>query len=351
VQRSGGQTTLDGVQVTFHRDAVNGPLLGTATVPFLDPHASSESTTPLDVSFPSAGVVTIYAIIDPQDAVAENNTTNNVVSRTIVVASAATDQTAPGVQAISINDGSSTTVTTQNIMVGVHAIDPPPNASGVQTVHITEYVYSEGAQRWVPVAQSGWMPYSQTPDSYRWSLLPLPGMRYVQVRARDAANNISIGNTRQLINYEVATDQIGRGQTRIYRYTVAAGQQFSVNLEVLSGDADLYVWSSRIDQSARVSNQEGSANEQVLVPASEVVPGVYQVEVYGYSAAEYRLSTSNGAAPASLQALKQSSLAASKIVPSAPVVPVANMPDERTGSVPPTELPSSYRVYLPLLRR
>ncbi|MEI7646257.1 MAG: hypothetical protein WCJ55_18460 [Chloroflexales bacterium] len=173
----------------------------------------------------------------------------------------------------------------------------------------------------------------------------------MQVRARDAATNISIGNARQLINYEGTSDSIGRGQTRIYRYTVAAGQQFSVNVEVLSGDADLSVWSSRIDQSARVSNQEGSVNEQVIVPASEVVPGIYQVEVFGYSAAEYRLSTSNGATPASLQALGQGGLAASKTVPSAPVVPVASMPDERAGSVPPSDPLNTYTVYLPLIVR
>ncbi|MBX0331181.1 carboxypeptidase-like regulatory domain-containing protein [Oscillochloris sp. ZM17-4] len=347
VQRDGGSTTLEDVMVEFRRDAIHGPLLGTATVPFLDSLTSNESTNPLEVTFSTAGDVTIYAIIDPEGAVAERTTANNVVSRTIVVAPATADQTIPVVQAISINGDSNTSVTTQDIMVGIDAIDPPPNASGVESVHIIEYVYNDGAQRWVPVAKSGWIPYTQTPDYYRWSLLPLPGMRYMQVRARDAANNISIGNARQLINYEVATDHIARDQTRIYRYNVAAGQSFSVNLEVLSGDADLYVWSSRTDQSARVSNQEGSASEQVVIPASEVVPGVYQVEVYGYSAAEYRLSTSNGLTLANAGG----GLAASKAVPSAPVVPVADMPDERAGSVPPSELAGNYTVYLPLIAR
>ncbi|NNJ13541.1 hypothetical protein EKD04_024765 [Chloroflexales bacterium ZM16-3] len=347
VQRDGGSTTLEDVMVEFRRDAINGPLLGTATVPFLDSLTSNESTNPLEVTFSTAGDVTIYAIIDPEGVVTERNTANNVVSRTIIVAPATADQTVPVIQAININGDSNTSVTTQDIMVGVDAIDPPPNASGVESVHIIEYVYNDGAQRWVPVAKSGWIPYTQTPDYYRWSLLPLPGMRYMQVRARDAANNISIGNARQLINYEVATDHIAQDQTRIYRYNVATGQAFSVNLEVLSGDADLYVWSSRTDQSARVSNQEGSASEQVVIPASEVVPGVYQVEVYGYSAAEYRLSTSNGLTLANAGG----GLAGSKAVPSAPVVPVADMPDERAGSVPPSDLAGNYTIYLPLIVR
>jgi hypothetical protein len=177
----------------------------------------------------------------------------------------------------------------------------------------------------------------------------LAGMRYLQVRARDTAGNISIGNARRLINYEVARDRIERGQTRIYRYEVTEGQSFQVNLEVIEGDADLYVWSSNADQSAWVSNLTGSADEQVIIPAASIIPGIYQVEVYGYSAAEYRLSTAFGATPASLAG---GGLTAAKAVPSAPVVAVTSIPDERTGSVPATEVPNNIRsVFLPLVRR
>ena len=351
VQRSGGKAVLEQVPVAFHRDTVDGPLLGTSAVPFLDPRASSESTTALNVTFPSAGTVTIYARIDPQGTLIEGNTTNNVISRTVVIAAAGTDQTPPAVQSIGLNGGSDTTVTASDMTVDIQALDPPPNASGVQSVHLIEYVYNDSAQRWVPVARSGWLPYTQTPASYRWSLLPLPGMHYVQVRARDVANNISVGNARQLINYEVASDQISRGQTRIYRYTVAKGQEFSVNLAVVSGDADLYVWSSNTAQSARVSNQTGSVNEQVIIPATEVTPGVYQVEIYGYAAAEYRLTTTTKVASTNPASLASSGLAATKVAPSAPIILVAGMPDERTGSVPQVGLSSTSKVYLPLAMR
>ena len=351
VQRSGGKAVLEQVPVAFHRDTVDGPLLGTSAVPFLDPRASSESTTALNVTFPSAGTVTIYARIDPQGTLIEGNTTNNVISRTVVIAAAGTDQTPPAVQSIGLNGGSDTTVTASDMTVDIQALDPPPNASGVQSVHLIEYVYNDSAQRWVPVARSGWLPYTQTPASYRWSLLPLPGMHYVQVRARDVANNISVGNARQLINYEVASDQISRGQTRIYRYTVAKGQELSVNLAVVSGDADLYVWSSNTAQSARVSNQTGSVNEQVIIPATEVTPGVYQVEIYGYAAAEYRLTTTTKVASTNPASLASSGLAATKVAPSAPIILVAGMPDERTGSVPQVGLSSTSKVYLPLAMR
>ena len=37
------------------------------------------------------------------------------------------------------------------------------------------------------------------------------------------------------------SDTLGRGQTRIYRYTVAAGQQISVHVEPIRSDPDLYL--------------------------------------------------------------------------------------------------------------
>ncbi|NCC37651.1 MAG: hypothetical protein EOM24_37430 [Chloroflexia bacterium] len=223
----------------------------------------------------------------------------------------------------------------------------------MQALHVIEYVYNLGAGQWVPVVQSGWMPYSETPTGFNWTLLPVPGMHYLQVRAIDQAGNISIGRSQQLANYQPDTEQIGRRQTHVYRYLAEAGQQLTANLEVLSGDADLYVWSSRADQSARVSNLEGDANEQVIIPASEIVPGVYQVEVYGFTAARYRLSVAL-AAPAStrLRMRTGGGLAESKPLPTEPIAPVTSLPDERSGSVPPPVVNATgNNVYLPLIRR
>ncbi|NCC34681.1 MAG: hypothetical protein EOM24_22100 [Chloroflexia bacterium] len=350
VQRTGGKQVLADIPVTFRRDSVTGPVLGSATVPFLDPGTNSDSTPPITVTLPTAGLVTIYALIDPDGTIPESTTANNVVSRTILVAAAAADRTAPVVTSIGINGGRRTTVVNPEISVDITAIDPPPQASGVRSIHIIEYVYNTEAQRWVPVASSGWLPYNQTPESYRWSLLAQPGLHYLQVRARDAANNISLGQARRLVNLELPTDRVRRRQTRIYRYEVGAGQEFRVNLEVLSGDADLYVWSSDPQQSAWVSNLPGSANEQVIIPAEQVVPGVYQVEVYGYTAAEYRLSTSVGAALPAMTTASGGGLAEEKDPPVAPLLAVDAQPDERVGSLPPLEA-EVYRVYLPLSRR
>lgn len=359
VRRQGGADALENVAVEFRRDAPNGPLLGQTGVPFLNGPAGLESTTPLNVTLPSAGSVTIYAIIDPANAVAETDEANNIVSRTITVAPAGADQTVPVVEAIEINAGATATDST-TVEVAISARDPEPAASGVTDVQIVEYVFNTGANQWVPVNSSGWLPYRETPSGYRWTLVPLPGMHYLQARARDAAGNISVGAARRLINYDPPSETVGRRETRIYRHAVAAGQRLTIDLEVLSGDADLYVWSSREDQSKLVSNLEGSAREQVITPvATEDL--IYQIEVYGFTTASYRLNIAVADGPAALadtaqaggEARRAGGITPGKPQPSAPFLPVSSLPDERQGQAPPTTQPppSNAWIYLPLLRK
>ncbi|RRR65752.1 MAG: hypothetical protein EI684_22225 [Candidatus Viridilinea halotolerans] len=354
VERMGGKNTLEAVEVLFRRDAADGPELGRGVVNFLDPR-SMESTTPITVTFDATGEVTIYAIIDPDGVIAEHNEQNNIVQRTIIVAPAGSDQVPPVVEQIRINGGAEAAVTAAQISVDVRASDPAPG-SDVGHVNIIEYIYSDSIKRWVAIERSAWLPYLTTPANYRWTLQPLAGMRYIQVRARDGAGNISIGQARRLVNYIVSNDRIARDQTRVYRYMLAPGQAFEVNLEVIEGDADLYVWSSQADQSAWASNQSGSVNEQVRIAASQVVPGLYQVEVYGYSAASYRLTTNIGASAASSASLANGGVDPSKTPPTTPVVPLSSLPSEHMGNlpvaVPELEQPATgTMVYLPLVRR
>ena len=335
VQRRGGRNALDNVLVEFRRDAPDGEILGSVLIPFLDPRSEPVSTPGLPVTFANAGVVTIYAIIDPNNEATEDDEDNNIYSRTIVVGDPpppAVDQIPPTVDGITINDGSSDIVTDPNINVDIQASD---NQSGVPNIYMIEYAYFEGTGRWVPIAQSGWLPFGTSPQRYLRTLMPQSGMRYIQVRARDGAGNISIGQARRLINYEAPSDSIGRGQTRIYRYELAAGQSFEVNVDVLSGDADLYVWSSRTDQSARVSNLPGSADERVRIEAAQIVPGLYQVEVFGYTAATYRITTTIGDLPASASAQQDGGIDPLKDLPTAPLVGVTSIPSEQAGNVPP----------------
>ncbi|MFP4439114.1 MAG: VWA domain-containing protein [Chloroflexaceae bacterium] len=352
VHRLGGKAVLRDVTVEFRRDTVDGTVLGRSSVPFLDPPDSVDSTIPLEVTFDQAETVDLYAIIDPDNLVPEETERTNVVSRTVTVGPPTADRTVPLIQRILVDGAAGASVSVPNATVDITASDPQPNPSGMQSIHIIEYVYNAGAGQWVPVVQSGWLPYGQTPDSYRWSLLPLVGMHYVQVRAVDQAGNISIGKAQQLANYQPTAQQIERRETHTYRYNVADGQQVQISLEVLSGDADLYVWSSRDDQSARVSNLDGSVNEQVIVPAGEVVPGVYQVEVYGYTTAQYRLTAEIGAPSVQLQAAPAvGGKSPTKNKPTAPVVPVSSVPDERAGIPPAPAISAGSSIYLPLVVR
>ena len=354
VQRSGGRQVAQNLPVAFFRDSPTGTLLGTGLIDLLDPINGVASSSGVAVTFPSAGQVTIYAVIDPDGLFTEDDETNNVYQRTLVVGSApaaGADAIPPTVDGIDVNTGSGMGSANRDITVTIRASDPnwPVTGSGVRYAHMIEYVYLDSVGTWVPVASSAWLPFDTSPEEYAWTLLAQPGMRYIQVRARDAAGNISIGQARRLLNYEPPSDTIARGQTRIYRYELVAGQGFQVDLDVLSGDADLYVWSAQADQSARVSNLPESADERVRVTASEIIPGLYQVEVYGYTAATYRITTLTGELPARAPAPQRGGISQTKNLPTTPLVGVVSIPDARAGSVPPTT--TEQRVYLPLVRR
>lgn len=352
IHRRGGKDALADIKVRFLLGNGSGATLGEATLPFLDPAKGFDSTPPLDVTFPATGEIILTAVIDPDNLIVEDNEANNVITRTLTVAAPGADLTPPVVTDIQINGGAPQTSDTAT-NVAVSATDPTPNPSGLKSAYLVEYVFNSAANHWVPIQQSGWLPYEETPDYYGWNLRPIAGMHYLQVRALDEANNISVGAARAQISYSPPSDTLGRGQTRIYRYIVAAGQQLLVRLEPISGDPDLYVWSSNVAQSARVSNNE-QGNEQVLVPAGEVVAGTYQIEVYGYTTTEYRLIVEIGTPAVGAASLaRQPQVTTAKTPPTAPVLPVTNTPDDRQGAPPspPTGQSNALRLFLPLVRR
>jgi|GEM_PF-4542109 len=354
VHRLGGKQVLENVRVRFMRDSLDGEVLGETSVPFLDPANDTEATQPLEVTFPTTGTFEIYVEIDPGNVVLEDNENNNVVKRTITVAAPNGDQTPPVVQGIAINNGSTGETQERDVTVTINATD---NGSGMSDILIVEFIYDLSAEQWIPVNVSDWQPFTQNPSTYDWTLDPTPGMHYLQVRVRDRAGNISVGNAQQVVSYAPTAEQVAFRQTRIYRYNLSDTQQMNIAMDVLSGDADLYVWSSREDQSARVSNLEGTADETVNIPGNEVVPGMYQVEVYGFQTSDYRLkvdipSTQIGLAGAHPTALINP--AANKPAPNVPVVPLTSVPDEWQGAVlssPGPVATGDMQIYLPLVVR
>jgi hypothetical protein len=357
VYRYGGKDVLQDVEVRFMlTDPFTGTELGTSTIPFLDPPEGHDSTRPIQVTFPHTGTFDIYAIIDPNDLVAEDNELNNIVMRTITVLPAGDDNTVPVVQNILINGGKNETVQTPGVSVEVDVFDPAPS-SGVVASHIVEYIYNIGASQWIPVAQSGWLTYTDTPSTYQWSLQNKAGIHYLHVRAIDGNGNVSIGNSMQRVNYEPSIERVERRETRIYRYDVGEGNSLEVALEVLKGDADLFVWSGRSEQSKWVSNLD-EGNELVSIPVTEIAPGVYQIEVYGFTAADYRLNVAIKAGQNANSVAQVGGTSPDKAQPSKPVVEVNNVPDPRNGTIPAVSLPaaddepvgpSTPAVYLPLI--
>lgn len=352
VHRQGGKSVLSNVKVRFLLNDGSEITLGDAALPFLDQIKGFDSTPPMNVTFPQVGEFVLSAVIDPDNVIAEDNENNNVITRTIQIAEPNADRTPPVVMNIQLNNGATQTFD-PTVNVAVEATDPTPNVSGMEAAYLIEYVFNSTANQWVPIQQSGWLAYDDTPDNYAWRLRPLAGMHYLQARAIDKANNISVGAARAEINYTPPTDTIGRGQTRIYRYEVAAGQQLDVNLRTISGDPDLYVWSSSLAQSAHVSNNE-SGNEHVQIPVSEIVAGVYQIEVYGFIASEYELSVEIGASSTQVEISSATAQPNAKTIPTRPVLPVANTPDDRQGAPPAIEVASTVneqKVFLPLVTR
>jgi hypothetical protein len=175
VQRSGGEQVLENIPVEFRRDSPTGVPIGRGIVGFLDPTNGVASSSGATVIFPQAGEVTIYAIIDPEGLFSEDDETNNVYQRTLIVGAApnsGADLTPPTVDELTIIGESNSSVTSHDIAIAIRASDPDGStvASGVRYIHMIEYVYLESIGNWVPAAQSGWLPFTRRAmrgDCYR----------------------------------------------------------------------------------------------------------------------------------------------------------------------------------------
>jgi hypothetical protein len=348
VRRPGGQNVLGNVAVRFYRGdpQAGGVLLGDGTIPLLSPHTSA-STSRVNWTLPAAGQHAVYAVIDPDNAIVEADEANNVISRTVSVLPPATDQIAPSVDRFAINDGDETTGIL-TVTLDTTASDPPPS-SGLASLLYIEYEYSPSAGQWVPVQSSTWLPYASARENYPWVMLPSAAMKYLQAWAADGVGNISLHPYGRHINYLPPTDRVAQGQSRIYRFALAAGQQLTARVIPASGDPDLYVWAP--DYQTRlpwVSDLSGSATDQVSFAAP--VSGTYQVEVYGYTAAEYRLTVTTTAGKGAKQPIQPGGgRTAAKPAPSQPIVALSNVPGGQVGlPVPPA---AQRRVYLPVALR
>jgi hypothetical protein len=294
VTRQGGRQPIDvTVQFFAGNPADDGTSLGRGSIVLLSPR-SSESTSFVNWTPPTAGSYTLYAILDPDNTVPESLEGNNVVSRTLTVLPSANDQLAPRVERFTIDGGAATT-TDLAVQLEMSASDPLPS-SGMKSLLYQEFEFSPGASQWIPVRNSGWLDYAAARTNYPWQLLASPGMKYLQAWAADQSGNIAVAPFKAHINYIPPIDRVGLDQARTYRYLLAAGNQLAVTLTPLTGDPDLYIWPPNPNAPPYVSNLSDTAVDRVTLTATE--NGEYQIEVYGYEDAEYQLTVQVNAASA-----------------------------------------------------
>jgi hypothetical protein len=344
VRRQGGKQPLSNVVVRFYLGDPNagGAMIGDGTILLLSPR-SAANTPGVAWTPPSAGNYDIYAVIDPNNAVAETYETNNILHHTVGVLPPAPDEIPPHVDSFTINEDARSTSERQ-VRLNVTASDEEPS-SGLAKLLFVEYEYSEAANQWSPVQNSDWVDYATSHTNYTWELLPVSGMKYLQVWVADGAGNISIMPYKSYINFAPPIHRVRKNQRKVYRYELVTSQNLTVRLEPVSGDPDLYVWAQ--DHATRppwVSNlREGVDDLSINVPVS----GMYQIEVFGYSAAEYRLIVDIGGQATT--ASMTGGIDPTKPTPVSPLVDNRDEPTAQFGLNTPGQ--SQQAIYLPMIRK
>lgn len=284
VRRLGG-TLARQVQVNFYRvDPVVGEvLLGSTLSPSMPPDVgiSSQVSIQWNTQGLAVGSHEILVRIDPDQQIVESNELNNQGQRFLQILPANADQIPPVVIYVKLNNGANFT-SLPSLSVQVTVTDS--GGSGVAAVMLVEREFDSSSKSWSTSQTSGWLPY---PGPFAFELTDRGGVHYVQVWAKDGAGNISLNDQMVRIDLLTTSVSVGANQAVIYRQTLARDQNFTVKVDVTAGDADVYIWN---DDGSRlwVGRTDGQADEEV----SFVVPkaGVYQIEVWGYTAAKYSLS-------------------------------------------------------------
>jgi hypothetical protein len=209
---------------------------------------------------------------------------NSTVGQTITMTD---DLAAPVIHELVIADGIPST-SQQAVTLDVDATDPPPEPiSGVSAIRFTEYEYILSIGNWVPIQHSEWVDYAEAQENYPWTLSPTYGIRYLEAWAVDQAGHISwdarIGVINLLPSEQAAT--LSLGEVDFYRIYVEAGQTLSATLTPVSGDPDLYIWGPN-DGSWYTNSPAEVENLAFQAPDT----GTYQIEVHGYTEAEYKLT-------------------------------------------------------------
>ncbi|MCE7989252.1 MAG: DUF11 domain-containing protein [Caldilinea sp. CFX5] len=349
VHRLAGKQVVSDVGVRFYLGdpAHGGQRIGDALVERLSPRSSALSS---DVTWtpPAAGTYSLYVQIDPQNRIGETDEGNNLLVRTVTVRSPATpptgDLVAPHVDAFTIGDNQSSS-SQRNVQLSVTVSDPVPTA-GIGGVAFVEYAYAPEAGAWRIVQSSAWLPYQAAPARYDWQLQAAPGLKYLQAWAKDKAGNISLFPYTRYINYAPPVLQVNQESIQILRFGVQAGDRLTIRLLALRGDPDLYLWPPDHQEGRPpwVSNLRGSVDAVSLIAP---VTGNYQIEIYGFTFAEYQLQIIQE--PASVIAAgDEGGIDPSKVRFTQPWVKLTSAPSASQAFLLLTG--QGYKTFLPLIR-
>jgi len=350
--RSNSDHTLTSVQVGFYlgNPAAGGKPIGEGvyTLPVIGTWSvASQWTTAVWDTTGLAGTREIYVVVDPANQIVEADEGNNTVVRRVQIASGAVlgADTTPPTGRVEIQGGALSTEG-RAVSLTLDAADNP-SGSGVAKVYIVELALNMAVRQWLPVQQSGWLPYAA---SLPWTLAEGGGGRYLQAWFADGAGNISVAPATAFINLTPPEEALTANGWSLYRLPLRAGQQATVTLTPIAGDPDLYIWApGETRRPTYLSNQDGGATDQVVFTATR--DGVYQVQVYGYSAARFRLTLATQAS-AQTELSAQAELAQTqKSLPAQPLSLAE--PAAQLGVPPVAEItsPPGRNLYLPLLRR
>jgi hypothetical protein len=165
----------------------------------------------------------------------------------------------------------------------------------------------------------------------------------------DAVRNISLLPAQDHINYVPDVETVASGDTNLYRQHLHAGDRLVVKVTPISGDPDLYVWPSNWHDGSWSSIHDGLTIDRVdfIAPSS----GMYQIEIYGNTAADYQLSIMVN--PETAEQMIVASALSDKQSRTVPIVNPLDTPSNSTHGViplPPASSPG-WKVFLPTVLR
>jgi peptide/nickel transport system substrate-binding protein len=344
LRRLGGQADLHDVDVRFYLEG--GEPAFTATAPVLPPNAAVTVTAEWVPS--TAGEFTLYAQLDPQQEIPENDEDNNLIQRFVTILPPLPDTTPPTVNSFSINNPGILYTENPNVRLNTVATDEA-GGSGVAYLLFVEYYFNQSKNDWEPVQQSTWLSYEQASSRYPWQLLPRLGVHYLQVWAADRDGNISPSPGTQMINfYTRYYRSIYLHQTHVYRQPMEAGQ--SLRLYASTGYYDdsyvcFRLWAPDGSLAWARCLHRGSGSAILL---RDVKEGIYQIEARGYQYrfSKYKLDIIPYASSTARASDPAVTLAAND---EQPVVPPSSVPSRHIGL--PSPISAKRAVYLPMVVR